>query len=62
MSVFAFILLLPFGHRRSRMGIGWAEAAVGGRGRAERSRWRGIRTTTVVAVPGEEYNGMVNVK
>lgn len=35
MSVFAFILLLPFGHRRSRMGIGWAEAAVGGRGRAE---------------------------
>ena len=63
MSVFAFILLLPSGHRRSRMGIGWAEAAVGGRGRAERSRWRGIRTT-VVAVPGEEYNvnGMVSVK
>ena len=35
MSVFAFILLLPSGHRRSRMGIGWAEAAVGGA--AERS-------------------------
>ena len=60
MSVFAFILLLPFGHRRSRMGIGWAEAAVGGRGRAERSRWRGIRLRTTV--PGEEYNRMVSVK